>query len=157
MKSTLRGDSSGSKRTVYKAIHRTKFAYSYLTIVPIINPFLPGYVSYDSYKIVRLSGGSSVFTVIIRSMFNSLYKFVESSTNFESEGVIDILVVILIALAIAATYMFSCFLIACCVYGYKLQRYEMIRPSAPSEHEMRGGARHRQENSLDMLDHTART
>jgi hypothetical protein len=49
--SRLKGEREDAKRMVFRAIHRTTLPYSYVTIVPIVTPHLPGYVSYDSYKI----------------------------------------------------------------------------------------------------------
>lgn len=140
-----------------KIVYRTKLQNSYITILPIILPVLPGYVSMESYKTIHLNKGAMSFgpLQLVYSFVGMVHDGVQQTTNLSNGLILNVLVLLTIVVLGMGGYMLGCCISAGCIYGWRMQRYQMLRTHQPSEHELRHN-RHAENNSLDMLENPTR-
>lgn len=138
---------------IARVIYRSKFPNSYVTVMSVVLPVLPGYVPVETYKTVHLNRGALSFgpLTLLSSFVGAVHDGVQQTTNLSNGLILNILVLLTIVVMGMGIYIVACCVSAGCIYGWRMQRYQMLRTHQPSEHELRH-ARHAENNSLDMLE-----
>lgn len=135
-----------------KISYQSKFETSYISIVPIVSPQLPTHVTFETYRIVRLSGPSSNPFVIAYHGVVAIYNFFEAHTPFQNTWHLYLLTTAVVLLILIVTYFVVGGLVVCIAYQFQTYAYrKRSRPLAQSEFEARQPqAGH--DSSLDMTE-----
>lgn len=155
-------DRTDSKQLITRMIHdvetvnefKRRINYTteedvYISIVPVVNPALPGYVAMEPYKVVKLTNSRGIFGWLY--VFHANVHGVLKEALDMDEGMLLSLLSLTLTVFLFATFtVFIVFTINCIRYGVRLNRYQMVRAYVPSEYELRH-QRHL-EHSLDMIE-----
>lgn len=119
---------------VAKILYKTKHPNTFVTIVPVILPSIPGYATLETYKTVHLNRGASSIGLLqlVSSFIGMVHDGVQSTTNLSNGLFLNLLVLLTLVVLGMGGYLLSCCIWACCVYGWRMQRYQMIRTHQPS-------------------------
>jgi hypothetical protein len=67
----------GENHLFLKAKYRSKYPYSFITIIPWTSPVLPGHISYEAYRIIQLSGGSRSPWMLLKQVAANMFYYLQ--------------------------------------------------------------------------------
>lgn len=134
------------------AKYKTKLPYSFATIIPVVNPKLPSYITYEPYRVVQLTGGSKGILGYLSKFWNNIYAIMEDGTPFKSVLMLNALTGIVIIIIFLVIYTTLLAVVAFIGYSVRTSVYrDRSRPLASSDFESRTTMR-QNDNTLGVID-----
>ena len=88
----------------------------------------------ESYKTISLNRGSMSFgpLQLLASFVGMVHDGVQQTTSLSNGLILNILVLLTLIVMAMGAYMLACCVSAGCIYGWRMQRYQMLRTHQPS-------------------------